>query len=153
MSNKFLNKTGLEHFWGKVKSNLDLIVNTSDIITNDEIDGMFETSTPVVPPATLVTPVVERYSNGNLYYLRIANMQEGYKYYYTLNTDTDSFDSIPDAPADPTKESTLYTGPIDISLGMDRYEGYYIKVIAYVGSKSSDIVELYGVYGGGGIGK
>lgn len=47
MSDKFLNTTGLEHFWGKVKSNLDLIVSTSDIITNDDIDGMFTPSVDV----------------------------------------------------------------------------------------------------------
>ena len=44
MSDKFLNTTGLELFWGNVKSNLDLIVSTSDIITNDDIDRMFTPS-------------------------------------------------------------------------------------------------------------
>ena len=47
MSDKFLNNTGLEHFWGKVKSNLDLSVNTSDVITNEEIDEMFLPKLPI----------------------------------------------------------------------------------------------------------
>lgn len=42
MSDKFLNNIGLEHLWGKIKSNLDLLVNASDVITNEEIDELFE---------------------------------------------------------------------------------------------------------------
>lgn len=143
----YLNIDGLTHLWSKVKGLSDLKIKKTDVVTNEEIDGMFEISAPVVPP------VVEVYFDGGTSSLRITNIQEGYEYYYTLNTNT-STTKIPNAPSDPTKESILYTEPIIINIkgSPGRYYGYYIKVIAYAGSESSDIVELYDVGGGGGIG-
>lgn len=133
----YLNIDGLTHLWSKVKGLSDLKIKKTDVMTNEEIDGMFK----------ITAPVVEHYADGNLYYLRIANIQEGYEYYYTLNTSTRG---IPDAPSDPTKESTLYTEPINITYRRGQWGGYYIKVIAYAGSESSDIVELYSAPGSGG---
>ena len=136
MSDKFLNKTGLEHFWGKVKSNLDLLVNASDVITNDDIDRMFVTK--------VIAPVVELNNEDAVRtYIEITNIQEGYEYYYTLNTGG-NYVEIPDAPADPTKESTLYIEPIIIGKNGAR-SSFYIKVIAYVGSESSSITERKGI--------
>ena len=41
MSDKFLNNTGLENLWSKIKSQYNLKANASDVMTNEEIDAMF----------------------------------------------------------------------------------------------------------------